>query len=69
MWTDVLNKIPAMFGETAGQQDNLAFFAATRTPLRREQTPEDIGEAVVYLCQADNVTGIALNVAGGAEVN
>jgi NAD(P)-dependent dehydrogenase (short-subunit alcohol dehydrogenase family) len=24
-----------------------------------------IGEAVVYLARADNVTGIALNVAGG----
>ena len=27
------------------------------------------GEAVVYLARADNVTGIALNVAGGAEVH
>jgi NAD(P)-dependent dehydrogenase (short-subunit alcohol dehydrogenase family) len=58
-----------MFGETTAHQDNLAFFAATRIPLRRDQTPDDIGEAVVYLCQADNVTGVALNVAGGAEVN
>jgi hypothetical protein len=37
--------------------------------LRREQTPDDIGGAVVYLYQADNVTGVALNVYGGAEVN
>ena len=34
-------------------------------PLGRPQTPDDIGEAVVYLAQADNVTGVALNVAGG----
>ncbi len=34
-------------------------------PLGRPQTPEDIGQAVVYLAQADIVTGIALNVAGG----
>jgi meso-butanediol dehydrogenase / (S,S)-butanediol dehydrogenase / diacetyl reductase len=34
-------------------------------PLGRPQTPEDIGEAVVYLARADNVIGIALNVPGG----
>lgn len=39
-----------------------------RTPLGREQTPADIGEAAVYLATAQNVSGIALNVAGGMEV-
>lgn len=39
-----------------------------RVPLGREQTPADIGQAAVYLARADNVTGIALNVAGGLEV-
>ena len=39
------------------------------TPLGREQTPEAIGEAVVDLCRAENVTGIALNVAGGVEMH
>lgn len=67
MWTDVLNKIPGQFG--AGEGHNLAFFAATRTHLGREQTPNDIGEAVVFLAKAENITGIALNVAGGAEVH
>jgi NAD(P)-dependent dehydrogenase (short-subunit alcohol dehydrogenase family) len=37
--------------------------------LRREQTPADIGEAVVYLARADNVTGTSLVVAGGAEIH
>jgi meso-butanediol dehydrogenase/(S,S)-butanediol dehydrogenase/diacetyl reductase len=37
-------------------------------PLGREQTPEDIAQAVLYLAGAPNVTGIALNVAGGMEV-
>ena len=48
-----------------------AFDANVRlsTPLGREQTPEDIGQAVVYLCRAGNVTGVALNVAGGIEVH
>jgi NAD(P)-dependent dehydrogenase (short-subunit alcohol dehydrogenase family) len=37
-------------------------------PLGREQTPEDIAQAVLYLASAPNVTGVALNVAGGMEV-
>jgi meso-butanediol dehydrogenase/(S,S)-butanediol dehydrogenase/diacetyl reductase len=44
-------------------------FVRQHTPLGREQTPEDIGEAVVYLCRAENVTGVALNVAGGIEMH
>jgi meso-butanediol dehydrogenase/(S,S)-butanediol dehydrogenase/diacetyl reductase len=37
-------------------------------PLGREQTPEDVAGAVLYLASAPNVTGVALNVAGGMEV-
>ncbi|MBM4382117.1 MAG: SDR family oxidoreductase [Deltaproteobacteria bacterium] len=37
-------------------------------PLGREQTPADIAQAVLYLATAQNVTGVALNVAGGMEV-
>jgi meso-butanediol dehydrogenase/(S,S)-butanediol dehydrogenase/diacetyl reductase len=40
----------------------------TRVPLGRPQTPEDIGEAVVFLCRAENITGEALNVTGGSEM-
>ena len=39
-----------------------------RVPLGRPQTPEDIGQAVVFLCRADNITGEALNVTGGSEM-
>ena len=37
-------------------------------PLKRPQTPTDIGNAVVFLCsaEADQITGQALNVDGGA---
>ena len=38
-------------------------------PLGRPQTVEDMGEAAVYLATARNVTGIALNVAGGYEMH
>ena len=36
-------------------------------PLKREQTPEDIGRAVVFLVSEDakNITGQALSVDGG----
>ena len=38
-------------------------------PLGREQSPQDIAEAALYLVGADNVTGVALNVAGGMEMS
>jgi meso-butanediol dehydrogenase/(S,S)-butanediol dehydrogenase/diacetyl reductase len=64
MWMDVLIK-PIM--QRSGTDAETAFqeHAAANVPLGRPQTPEDIGQAVVYLAKADNVTGIALNVAGG----
>ncbi len=40
-----------------------------RIPLQRTQTEDDMGEAAVYLSTAKNVTGIALNVAGGLEMH
>ena len=67
MWTEVLNKIPGLLGVSDG--DNLTGVSRQNTFLKREQTPADIGEAVVYLARAENVTGVALNVAGGAEVH
>jgi meso-butanediol dehydrogenase/(S,S)-butanediol dehydrogenase/diacetyl reductase len=49
-------------------QHEAALTAATvaRMPLGRIQTPADVGQAVVYLCQADNVTGTSINVSGGS---
>lgn len=69
MWTEVLNKVPGLLGMASGDMDNLTYISRTGTFLGREQTPDDIGDAVVYLAQADNVTGVALNIAGGAEVH
>lgn len=68
MWTDgVAPARAASLGVPASE----AFDAFVRqsAPLGRGQTPEDIGEAVVYLCRAENVTGVALNVAGGVEMH
>ena len=38
-------------------------------PLGRPQTAQDMGEAAVYLASARNVSGVALNVAGGYEMH
>jgi meso-butanediol dehydrogenase/(S,S)-butanediol dehydrogenase/diacetyl reductase len=68
MWTDGVAPARAA---SLGVPVHEAFdtFVRQTTPLGREQTPDDIGEAVVYLCRAENVTGIALNVAGGVEMH
>jgi meso-butanediol dehydrogenase/(S,S)-butanediol dehydrogenase/diacetyl reductase len=68
MWTDgVAPARAASLGVSAAEAFDV--FVRQNTPLGREQTPADIGEAVVYLCRADNVTGVALNVAGGVEMH
>ncbi len=68
MWTDVLSPIVAV---QYGLNGEAAFdeFIARNTFLKREQTPADIGEAVVYLCRAENITGETINVAGGGELH
>jgi meso-butanediol dehydrogenase / (S,S)-butanediol dehydrogenase / diacetyl reductase len=38
-------------------------------PLRRPQTPADMGQAALFLANAPNVTGVSLSVAGGFEMN
>jgi len=53
------------------EQKNADFNAQMQRtiPLGRPQTVADMGQAVVYLASAPNVTGIALTVAGGYEMN
>lgn len=65
MWTEVLLP-PIMEQKHLSQSEAFQAHVAERIPLGRPQTPEDIGQAVVYLCQADNVTGTSLIVAGGS---
>jgi meso-butanediol dehydrogenase/(S,S)-butanediol dehydrogenase/diacetyl reductase len=66
MWFDVLLAgVREQGGDTREAFERLS---AQRVPLGRPQTPQDIGQAAVYLARADNVTGIALTVAGGLEM-
>lgn len=68
MWDDVLNRAVApILGTSEGEAFDA--FIASYTFLKRPQTPEDIGEAVVFLCAAENITGTTLTVAGGGEVH
>jgi NAD(P)-dependent dehydrogenase (short-subunit alcohol dehydrogenase family) len=53
----------------SGTQSDAGFEDAhTRTPLGRSSTPEDIGNAVVYLASASAVTGATLLVDGGQHL-
>ncbi len=68
MWIDHLSVgVGQAFGLTPGREAFEAY-VQKNTPLGREQTPADIAEAALYLARADNVTGVALNVAGGTEM-
>jgi NAD(P)-dependent dehydrogenase (short-subunit alcohol dehydrogenase family) len=64
MWQDHLSPAFAPAMGVAPEQVVDAFTKAN-VPLRRPQSPEDIAQSVVYLCKADNVSGVALNVDGG----
>ena len=67
MWREHL--LPAL-AATQGSTPDEAWesFIRERVPLGRPQTPEQIGQAVVFLCRADNVTGESLGVTGGSEM-
>jgi meso-butanediol dehydrogenase/(S,S)-butanediol dehydrogenase/diacetyl reductase len=68
MWTDVLTP---MLAAMTGAPVERAFdeFIARSTFTKREQTPEEIAEAAVFLCRAESITGTTLTVAGGGEVH
>lgn len=60
-----IQSTPGAEGMTA--QEYFDKFIASRVPLGREQTPEDIGRAVVFFASEDarNITAQSLNVDGG----
>ena len=71
MWFDHLSKTEIrrrQYG-TDTVEDTYNAVVQDLVPLGREQTPEDIADAALYLSRADNVTGISLTVAGGYEMN
>ncbi len=67
MWLDHL--LPSNFIAAKEKMQNFDELMAERIPLGRPQTAADIADAVLYLATARNVTGIALTVSGGIQLN
>ena len=77
LWTDFWQGLAAYIAETnpafKGMAPRQVFDKRVKDliPMGREQTPEDIGWAAVFLAsdQARNITGQALNVDGGTVMH
>ena len=76
LWTDMWRQLEAMIGgdpadEVVDQRKVFEAYLESNCPLGRQQTPKDIGMAVAFLGseQARNITGQALNVDGGIQMN
>ena len=54
---------------TSNETPDFAEYVSQLIPMGEPQTAEDMADAVVYLARTNNVTGIALTVAGGMEMN
>ena len=67
MWKDHLSPTLAPLMKVTPNQV-VETFSQGHTLLKRPQLPKDIAQAVAYLCKAENVTGVALNVDGGFEI-
>ena len=67
MWLEHL--LPTNATDRTERSREFTAAMAQTIPLGRPQTPEDMGRAALYLATAENVSGIALTVAGGFEMN
>lgn len=69
VWTPMCEQFAGLFDPSAGQDPRQTLEEIWRPtiPLRRLQTAEDVGHAVVFLASsgAKNITGQSLNVDGG----
>jgi meso-butanediol dehydrogenase/(S,S)-butanediol dehydrogenase/diacetyl reductase len=68
MWDEIDRDRARLFGMKPGEA--MSAFIET-VPLKRAASPEDIASAVAFLCSADAdyITGQALNVDGGYEMD
>lgn len=73
LWTPMWEQVGGRYSQNdpryEGLEPRVVFdkMIAAQIPMGREQTPEDIGDAAVFLCsdEAKNITGQALDVDGG----
>ncbi len=70
IWDEASKVLSQSYPAFQGMSPDQVFNAVVQNmiPLRRPQTPEDIGNAVVFLAseEAKEITGQALNIDGGA---
>jgi len=73
MWERIADRKAWLPENTEGLTPREVFdqTVATRTPLGREQQPEDIGHLAAFLASdsAQNITGQAINVNGGSRMD
>ena len=71
LWHDISKRRLGMLGDTRTTGREYFEGRLSGIPLGREQTPEDIGNAVAFLAsdRARSITGQALNVDGGSQMN
>jgi meso-butanediol dehydrogenase / (S,S)-butanediol dehydrogenase / diacetyl reductase len=68
MWIDHLSVATSIESGKSPGREAFEDYVVRHTPLGREQTAADVAEAALYLVRADNVTGTALDVNGGAAM-
>ena len=79
LWTPMWEQIARKFSKFSEDplykglsgKDFFNRFLESTTPLKREQTPEDIGKLAAFLASDDarNITGQAINVDGGRRMD
>jgi meso-butanediol dehydrogenase/(S,S)-butanediol dehydrogenase/diacetyl reductase len=68
MWREVL--VPAVAaGRGISKEEAWEEVSQKQVPLGRPQTVQDMGQAVVFLCRAGNITGESINISGGTEMH
>jgi meso-butanediol dehydrogenase / (S,S)-butanediol dehydrogenase / diacetyl reductase len=67
MWLEHL--LPSNTLNEQDKQTNFEEAVSSMIPLKRPQSAEDMADAAFYLATAKNVTGVALTIAGGMEMN
>lgn len=72
IWTPMWQQIEGMVGNNEAVEERKMFSEGVKnTPLGRAITPEDVGNAAVFLVSeaAKNITGQSLNIDGGSVLN
>jgi len=68
MWTNFLC-VEWSKGQNISPDDYYDYFVKTYSPLGRGMDVEDVGNAVVFLCSLNNITGQSLNICSGTEMH